>query len=74
VSKMKQRHQERHPVIPGLVRLRTPQGDLWPYLPREVPPPQRKQQQTASKLLSDDTRKSCSPLGGQAVSEEKEKR
>ena len=63
------RLKERHWAVPHLYRVRTPATDLYPYLHTErATSPQRKQQ-GSGKLLPDATRQSCSPLGGQAVSE-----
>ena len=58
---------EKHPVIPGLVRKpqpRTAGGDVYPHLPgaqRLRAPPS---QPLARDLLPDATRGGLSPLGG----------
>ena len=64
---------EKHPVIPGLVRKpqpRTAGGDIYPHLPAQsgaqhlrAPP----SQPLARGLLPDATRGGLSPLGGAAV-------
>jgi hypothetical protein len=72
-SRMKQRYQERHWAIPGLVRVRRPATDLYPYLPTERAIAPRAKQQSR-RLLSDAKRQHVSPLGGQAVGEGKGKR
>ena len=59
--------REMHPVIPHLSRVRTPATDLWPWLRREVLPPQRKRQ--GERLLSNAERAHVSPLGGTGVAQ-----
>jgi hypothetical protein len=58
--------REKHWAVPHLSRARTQAGDLWPWLRREVLPPQRKQQQQSTKLLADSERGAVSPLGNVA--------
>jgi hypothetical protein len=66
------RLKERHPTIPGLVRLpRTAAQTVYPYLRAERATAPRAKQQSTSKLLPDAKRQHCSPLGGQAVGERK---
>jgi hypothetical protein len=72
-SRMKEVLREKHWAVPGLSRIRTPATDMYPYLHTERAQP-RSTSKADGKLLADSARKSCSPLGGQAVSEVKGKR
>jgi hypothetical protein len=68
------RLKERHPTIPGLVRLpRTAAQDLYPYLRTERATAPRAKQQIG-RLLSNAARGATSPLGGQATSDKEGKR
>ena len=69
-SRMKELRQP-HWAVPHLYRVRRPATDLYPYLPTERATAPRAKQQGG--LLTDAKRQSCSPLGGQAVSEVKSK-
>jgi hypothetical protein len=62
---MASRLKERHPIIPGLVRLpRTAAQTVYPYLPTGVP--QRVRGVASKALLSDAERGATSPLGNVA--------